>query len=173
MKGLRALGSFVIVAALVAIAAPGVAGAQSVRRASPVKAKPILPRTIRGKDTLATLDEDQGFASVAAVNRRSPMSLTKLLRSDASAWLGQSGRLLYVDAPPKVKAAPSPPVAGPFPSQTFLLHRTAEGFAARAAASAASAASAACYADLSGWVGDPGDGNLPASASASAAAAGA
>ena len=43
--------------------------------------------------------------------------------------------------------------------------------AAAAAAAAASASAAACYADVPGWLGDPGDRSVPGSAASAAAAA--
>jgi hypothetical protein len=61
----------------------------------------------------------------AARNRMSATKLRRILAHDPTAWLGNQGRLFYVEEAPDTTAASAPvsPAAAPYPlDQTFALH---------------------------------------------------
>jgi RTX calcium-binding nonapeptide repeat (4 copies)/Divergent InlB B-repeat domain len=81
----------------------------------------VLPGPRHGQAAIRELGS--ALSQVAAANHKSPAELTRLLRTDATMWLDEDGRLFVRDS-----FAPPPAASGaredaPFPNaQTFQLH---------------------------------------------------
>lgn len=117
------LTSIVVTAAVLvgaaALPGPAQAAATQTRSQPSSPGQLIAEQAVTGSQALAAITGR--LPELAERNGMSEQTLTRVLSTDATAWLDPSGRLFYIDPPQSASGATT--AAGPFPtSQTFTLH---------------------------------------------------
>lgn len=127
LRGATLTASCALLAAL--IASPGNAQAAPPGQKQPFPSVRLKNNRFRGEQAIGALADK--LPSIAAWYRMTPQKLEETLRQDRTAWIDESGRLLYIEEVPELPdaadelslPAEAEPEAALQPlEQTFLLH---------------------------------------------------